>query len=54
MNNEKGEGKVKSEFDQKKDKVVELPILDFFKINFIIMKYTKDTLIDNLYIFIQN
>ena len=35
MNDEKGEGISKSEFDQKKDKVVELPILDFFKINFL-------------------
>ena len=35
MNDEKGVGKVKTEFEQKKDKVVELPVLDFFKINFI-------------------
>ena len=35
MNDEKGEEKINSEFEQKKDKVVELPILDFFKINFI-------------------
>jgi len=35
MNDEKGAGKIDSEFEQKKDKVVELPILDFFKINFI-------------------
>ena len=33
MNDEKGVGKVDSEFDQKKDKVVEFAILDFFKIN---------------------
>jgi len=35
MNDEKGVGKINSEFDQKKDNVVELPVLDFFKINFI-------------------
>ncbi|MBY9011200.1 MAG: hypothetical protein KGD70_02380 [Candidatus Lokiarchaeota archaeon] len=35
MNDEKRVGKEKSEFEQKKDKVVELPILDFFKINII-------------------
>ncbi|MFX0074915.1 MAG: hypothetical protein ACFE96_05700, partial [Candidatus Hermodarchaeota archaeon] len=35
MSDEKGEEKIISEFDQKKEKVVELPILDFFKINFI-------------------
>ena len=35
MNDEKGVGKINSEFEQKKDKVVELPVLDFFKINFI-------------------
>ena len=35
MSKEKEVGKISSEFDQKKDKVVELPVLDFFKINFI-------------------
>ncbi|MHA1235717.1 MAG: hypothetical protein ACTSQL_11605, partial [Promethearchaeota archaeon] len=35
MNDENREGKTNSEFEQKKDKVVELPVLDFFKINFI-------------------
>ena len=35
MNDEKEVVKINSEFEQKKDKVVELPILDFFKINFI-------------------
>lgn len=33
MSKEKGVGKTNSEFEQKKDKVVELPVLDFFKIN---------------------
>jgi hypothetical protein len=35
MTDEKAGEKTTSEFDQKKEKVVELPILDFFKINFI-------------------
>ena len=35
MNDEKGVAKVNSEFEKKKDKIVELPILDFFKINLI-------------------
>jgi len=35
MNDEKGVGKINSEFEQKKDRVIELPIFDFFKINFI-------------------
>ena len=35
MSKEKGVRKISSEFEQKKDKVVELPVLDFFKINFI-------------------
>ena len=35
MNDEKGVGKINSEFEQKKEKVVDLPVLDFFKINFI-------------------
>ena len=35
MIDEKGVGKTNSEFEQKKDKVVEFPVLDFFKINFI-------------------
>ena len=35
MKENKVEGKVNSEFEQKKGQVVELPILDFLKINFI-------------------
>ncbi|MBY9014078.1 MAG: hypothetical protein KGD68_00155 [Candidatus Lokiarchaeota archaeon] len=35
MFDEKELGKINSEFEQKKDRVVELPILDFFKINII-------------------
>jgi hypothetical protein len=35
MNDEKEVGKIKSEFDQKKDKVVEFAIFDFLKINLI-------------------
>jgi len=35
MSKEKEVGKIDSEFEQKKDKVVDLPVLDFFKINFI-------------------
>ena len=35
MSEEKEVGKISSEFKQKKDKVVDLPVLDFFKINFI-------------------
>jgi len=35
MNDEKEVVKINSDFEQKKDRVVELPILDFFKINFI-------------------
>jgi len=35
MSDEKGIEKAESDFDKKKEKVVELPILDFFKINFI-------------------
>ena len=34
MKEEKGVGKINSDFEQKKDKVVELPILDFFINNF--------------------
>ena len=34
MNDDKAGEKISTEFDQKKDKVVELPILDFFLINF--------------------
>ena len=35
MSDEKAGEETTSDFDQKKEKVVELPILDFFKINFI-------------------
>ena len=35
MNDEKGVGKIDTEFEQKKDKVVEFPVFDFFKINFL-------------------
>ena len=35
MNDDKAGEEINSEFDQKKGKVVELPILDFFKINII-------------------
>ena len=35
MNDEKGVGKTDSEFEEKKDKVVEFAVFDFFKINFL-------------------
>ena len=35
MNDEKEDGKMNSDFEQKKEKVVEFAVFDFFKINFI-------------------